>query len=199
MADIIHFDGFCNLGRSVQMHEGQPETPEQVLEAMDHFGIHEALCIDALGRETNPMGGNERIIKRTADHPRLHPAWTGLMPQSRELPPPREFVAQMHEQGVGALYLFYRQFDIRLEDWGAKGVPYDPVGKRFGAEVGKTRPGVKAYRRDSYCAGERPSAYNPAMTRQAMASELGLTEFLEVAAPSATKVHIEPDMELIEL
>ena len=37
------------------------------------------------------------------------------------------------------------------------------------------------------------------MTRQAMASELGLTEFLEVATPSATKVHIEPDMELIEL
>ncbi len=47
--------------------------------------------------------------------------------------------------------------------------------------------------------GERPAAYNPAMTRQAMASELGLTEFLEVATPSATKVHIEPDMELIEL
>ncbi|MFO7945713.1 MAG: amidohydrolase family protein [Armatimonadota bacterium] len=100
------------------MTEGQPETPEQVLEAMDHFGIHEALCVDPLGRETNPMGGNERIIERTADHPRLHPAWTGLMPQSREFPPPDEFVTQMHEQGVGALYLFYRQFDIRLEDWG---------------------------------------------------------------------------------
>lgn len=47
--------------------------------------------------------------------------------------------------------------------------------------------------------GEQPTAFNPAMTRQAMASEQGLSEFLEVATPSATKVHIEPDMELVEL
>jgi len=47
--------------------------------------------------------------------------------------------------------------------------------------------------------GERPAAHNPAMTRQAIASELGLAEFLDVATPSATKVHIEPDMELVEL
>jgi NADH-quinone oxidoreductase subunit G len=47
--------------------------------------------------------------------------------------------------------------------------------------------------------GERAAAYNPAMTRQAMAAELGLEEFLDVPTPSATKIHIEPDMELVEL
>jgi hypothetical protein len=100
------------------MHEGQPETPEDLLSAMDHFGIHEALVLDPLGVEANPMAGNERILWRTKDHPRLHPAWTGLMTHSRELPPPRELVTRMREEGVGALFLCYRHFDIRLEEWG---------------------------------------------------------------------------------
>jgi NADH-quinone oxidoreductase subunit G len=47
--------------------------------------------------------------------------------------------------------------------------------------------------------GEQPTAFNPAMTRQAMAGEPGLREFLDVATPSATRVHIEPDMQLVEL
>ncbi|MCJ7822244.1 MAG: amidohydrolase, partial [Armatimonadetes bacterium] len=74
--------------------------------------------LDPLAVEANPMAGNRRVVERTKDHPRLHPAWAGLMTHSRELPPPRELVAEMRESGVGALFLFYRQFDIRLEEWG---------------------------------------------------------------------------------
>ncbi|HGE72231.1 TPA: hypothetical protein ENX78_15435, partial [Candidatus Poribacteria bacterium] len=115
---IYYFDAVCYLGRHVHKQEGQPETAEEIISAMDHFGIHEALVIDVLSRETNPMAGNKRIIERTKDHPRLHPAWAGLMPQSQELPPPQELVNQMQELGVGALFLFYGQFDIRLTEWG---------------------------------------------------------------------------------
>lgn len=115
---VTYFDACCYLGRHVHMPEGQPETSEEILAEMGHFGIHEALVIDVLSREANPMAGNERIIERTKDYPRLHPAWAGLMPQSRELPSPKELVEQMREFGVGALFLFYGQFDIRLDDWG---------------------------------------------------------------------------------
>ena len=115
---ITYFDACCYLGRHVHMPDGQPETIEEMLEAMNHFGIHEALVIDVLSREANPMAGNERIIQKTKNHPRLHPAWAGLMTHSREFPPPRELVAQMEELSVGALFLFYGQFDIRLDDWG---------------------------------------------------------------------------------
>ena len=118
MDNISYFDACCYLGRYVNMPEGQPETAEEIINAMDHFGIHEALVIDALAREANPMAGNERIIQRTKNYPRLHPAWAGLMTHSRELPPPRDLVSQMEELGVGALFLFYGQFDIRLDDWG---------------------------------------------------------------------------------
>jgi hypothetical protein len=118
MNTIKYFDACCYLGRYVHKPDGQPETADEIISAMDHFGIHEALVIDVLSRETNPMAGNQRIIERTKNYPRLHPAWAGLMPHSKELPAPKELVAQMEEFGVGALYLFYGQFDIRLTEWG---------------------------------------------------------------------------------
>ncbi len=112
------FDACCYLGRHMLMQEGQPETADGLLAEMDHYGLTEALVLDPLATEANPMAGNERIVQRTAAHPRLHPAWTALMPHSREMPSPIDFVAQMREQGVGAVFLFYRQFAINLADWG---------------------------------------------------------------------------------
>lgn len=117
MAEITYFDAVCTLGRSVRLAEGQPETAEDILAAMDHYGIHEALVIDALAKEANPRAGNERILERTREHPRLHPAWAGLMPHSHELPPPAELVARMRADGVGALFLFHGHMDIRLDGW----------------------------------------------------------------------------------
>ncbi|MGD9518185.1 MAG: amidohydrolase family protein [Armatimonadota bacterium] len=118
MADITYFDARCYLGRYLQTVEGQPIDEPSLLSGMDHFGIHEALVLDSLSVASNPMAGNRRILERTANHPRLHPAWAGLLPHSREFPPPREFVSEMKECGVGAVYLFYRQFDLPLDDWG---------------------------------------------------------------------------------
>ena len=115
---IARFDACSYLGRHMKMTEGQPETAEGLLAVMDHYGLHEALVVDPLAAEVNPMAGNARIVARTRNQPRLHPAWCGLMTASRELPPPKELVAQMREQGVGALFLYYRQFDIRLDAWG---------------------------------------------------------------------------------
>jgi predicted TIM-barrel fold metal-dependent hydrolase len=117
MADISYFDAFCVLGRALHTGPDQPATVDELLGAMDHFGIHEALAIDSLCTSSNPMAGNRRILERTRNQPRLHPAWAGLMTHSREFPEPREFVAQMRDQGVGALFLFYGQWAIPLEDW----------------------------------------------------------------------------------
>jgi hypothetical protein len=89
MDKITYFDACCYLGRYVHMPDEQPETAEEIISAMDHFGIHEALVVDVLSREVNPMAGNKRIIERTKNNPRLHPAWAGLMTHSKELPPPK--------------------------------------------------------------------------------------------------------------
>ncbi len=117
MSTVSHFDACCYLGRGVHSTEQQPATAPEILAEMDHFGIHEALVIDTLSASCNPQAGNQRIIERTRDHPRLHPAWAGLMTHSGEQPRPAEFVEQMRELGVGALYLFYGQFGIPLTEW----------------------------------------------------------------------------------
>lgn len=122
MAEVTFFDAVCLLGRSVRLAEGQPESADDLLAAMDHYGLHEALVVDALAKEGNPRAGNERILERTADHPRLHPAWAGLLPSSRELPPPDKLVARMRAEGVGALFLFHRMMELPLEAWAVDGL-----------------------------------------------------------------------------
>ncbi len=117
MAEVTYFDAFCVLGRPVRMTEGQPDSVEAILAAMDHCGIHEALVVDSLAMEANPAAGNERLLETVRDHPRLHPAWCGLMTASGELPPPAELVERMRAGGVGALFLFYGLIDVRLEAW----------------------------------------------------------------------------------
>jgi predicted TIM-barrel fold metal-dependent hydrolase len=84
---------------------------------MDHFGIHEALVLDSISVGNAPHLGNERILAQNAGQPRLHPAWAAVLPHSRELPPPADLVAQMRAHAVGALWVFYGQYNLPLEDW----------------------------------------------------------------------------------
>lgn len=117
MSQISYFDACVTLGNYYARQPEQPETAEEILAAMDHYGIHEALVVDSLARDANPAAGNARLLERVADHPRLHPAWCGAMTAGRELPPPDELIARMREQGVVALFLFYGHINIRLDDW----------------------------------------------------------------------------------
>ena len=112
-----YFDANCRLGRYNRWSGREPITPEALLPVMDHVGVHEALVVDNLSREHHPLDGNERVLELTAGHPRLHPAWVGLPPRSGELPAPTEFVDEMAERGVRALFLFPRQYYFPLTDW----------------------------------------------------------------------------------
>ncbi len=117
MSDITYFDATCYLGKWLRTVPGQPNTPETLLAAMDHFGIHEAMVVDTISMATNPRAGNQRIVDVVRDHPRLHPAWAGTLTHARELPAPRDLVAQMRDEGVAALYLFYKHFHLPLESF----------------------------------------------------------------------------------
>jgi len=112
-----YLDCNCRLGRYNDWSGREPVTAEAILRAMDHYGIHQALALDNLSSEYHPIDGNERILRTTAGQPRLLPAWVGLPPASRELPPPRELVARMAERGARALFLFPRQYHFSLADW----------------------------------------------------------------------------------
>ncbi len=117
MPGITHFDACCVLGKSLRTHDSLPHDKPRLLEAMNHFGIHEALVLDSMSLASNPMAGNRRILEITRDEPRLHPAWSLFLPHSREFPPPAEIVAQMRDSGVCAAWLMYRHFGLPLDDW----------------------------------------------------------------------------------
>lgn len=112
------FDGNCTLGRHLKVHAEAPHTAADLLADMDHHGIAEALVLDCLSRECHPEEGNRRIVEVTSSAPRLHPAWSAL-PHGPcdEQPAPEEFLEAMRSNGVGALFLFPRQYRFRLSDW----------------------------------------------------------------------------------
>lgn len=124
-----YFDANCQIGRYNYWNGKQPIAAPDLLRTMDHYGIHEALVTAALGREYHPWDGNQQVLRLTAGEPRLHPAWVGLPPASRELPPPADLVEEMEEQGVRALFLYPRQYRFTLDDWCVDGL-LGPLAER---------------------------------------------------------------------
>lgn len=114
---ITYLDANVMLGPSEWVGAGHPTTPAALIEAMDHFGIHEALVRDAIGEMGSAMVANERILEVTRANPRLHPVWMLWPPYTHELPPPREMVAQMREHAVAAAWLSYGAFGLPLQEW----------------------------------------------------------------------------------
>jgi len=83
------------------------ETPEQLLAEMDFCNVDEALVTCAAQRCDSPIVGNELVVRETKGHPRLHPAWAILPPQTEELAPTVDaFIADMGRNNVRALWAF---------------------------------------------------------------------------------------------
>jgi predicted TIM-barrel fold metal-dependent hydrolase len=108
------FDANCMLGRrTIPAGLDGPMTPETLLAEMDRLGIAEALVYHAMAVDGHPADGNERLLREVAPYPRLHPCWV-LLPNSGEMPPPADLVAQMRASGGRAARLFptRHRFDV---------------------------------------------------------------------------------------
>jgi predicted TIM-barrel fold metal-dependent hydrolase len=111
-------DAKCLLGRHLRLQEGGAHTAADLLADMDRFGIAEALVLDCLSRENHPEEGNRRVLSAVRRHPRLRPAWSALgAAGADEQPEPAAFVEAMRREGVGALFLFPRQYRFSLAAW----------------------------------------------------------------------------------
>ena len=111
-----YFDANCCLGRFNSWNGTQPITAIELLAALDHCGIHEALVVGSLARENYPTDGNEQVLRLAAGQLRLHPAWVGLPPSCHEMPAPADLLAEMEERGVRALFLYPRHYGFALDD-----------------------------------------------------------------------------------
>ena len=100
------FDCYCALGHLTAPTFGQEfPTVADLLTAMDHAGIDEALVYAAPALEYDPPAGNQFLMEAIGGHPTLHPCWVLLPPATHEFPPPDELVTQMAREGVRAARL----------------------------------------------------------------------------------------------
>lgn len=118
MSDWRFFDANCTVGRHLKLAPEGLHTVEDLLADMDHHGIAEALVVHSLSRETHPLLGNPRALEAVSASDRLHAAWAAVHPVARDdQPPPEQLLEQMHQNHIGALFLFTRQYRIDLSAW----------------------------------------------------------------------------------
>ncbi len=135
------FDAKAALGRFVQPTPWS--TPEALLQAMDQYGIAEALVFHSQSCENHPIHGNQRVLELTEGNPRLHPAWSLLPPKSRDIPDVPGTLAEGLRRGVRAVFVFPRHYFMTIEEftrggafagceeWGVP-VIVDPCASPFG-------------------------------------------------------------------
>ncbi|MCK5805007.1 MAG: amidohydrolase family protein [Lentisphaeria bacterium] len=118
MSEFRLFDANCQVGRHLHWTPDQPQTRDDLLADLDHFGIDEALVIDSLSRENHPAQGNRRVLETTGGNPRLHPAWAA-MPHATPDEQLRgtNLLDEMRKHRVGALFLYPGQYRFTLSDW----------------------------------------------------------------------------------
>ena len=93
------------------------ETPAVLLEEMDFEGVSEAPPVyhTAMRGRPSPVGERADWWEATARHPRLHPTWAILPPQTEELRTVEEFLAGMKRHGVKALRAFPTPHTLPVE------------------------------------------------------------------------------------
>jgi len=97
-------------------------TADELLAEMDFCGISQALVYAAAMRDDTPQVGNELLISRIRDKPRVHGTWAILPHQTGEVPPPEQFVAQMKQHNIKALRAFPQSHSYLLN-----GVTFGPL------------------------------------------------------------------------
>ena len=90
-------------------YDGSADSPAALVRKMDELGIAEACPGTVIGRDFDPLVGNEWLAEHVAagTHAgRLHAAWTAATHHTGEFPQPEALIAQMRERGVRLLKLY---------------------------------------------------------------------------------------------
>lgn len=117
MGDVSFFDSHCMIGRRMGRTPREIWRVDQLLDAMDYFGIERALVFHALAKEYDPATGNEWLLKDIEATDRLYGCWVLLPSHTREMPPPVRLVEEMIRCGVRAARIFPKMHSFSLEPW----------------------------------------------------------------------------------
>ncbi len=110
------FDCNCRIGRSGTPVEGGPVTASEIVDRLKPMGIRRALVYSAIASELHPAEGNPAVFEDVKGSP-LVPCWVGLPSSTGELGSPEEFIANMRENGVGAVRLYPALHSYSFSKW----------------------------------------------------------------------------------
>lgn len=104
------FDSNCFIGLPTIAMDRPAPTAKSLLAEMDRSGIARALVWHVAQRDVSAQEGNRLLAKEIAPYrDRLGGCWTILPTQTRELPRPDEFFAQMTRANILALRVFPKE------------------------------------------------------------------------------------------
>jgi predicted TIM-barrel fold metal-dependent hydrolase len=108
MNERIYFDCSAMIGKRGAKDVETMYATEDLLEEMEWSGIHGALVAHWLGKEYDPSYGNRKLLKELKKSKRLHGVWTVIPHHTGEMPPPRDLIQEMKDNGIRAAKIYPR-------------------------------------------------------------------------------------------
>ncbi len=108
MGERIYLDCSTMIGKRGPKDIETPYETEDLLEEMEWCGIQGALVAHWTAREYDPMYGNRMLMRELKKSPRLYGVWAVMPSQTREIPPPRDLVQEMFDNGIRAAKMYPR-------------------------------------------------------------------------------------------
>jgi len=104
----IYIDCYAMVGKRGPKDIETPYETEVLLEEMEWCGIHGALIAHWVGKEYDPMYGNRKLMHELKKSPRLYGAWAVMPSHTGEMPPPKDLVKEMQDNGIRAAKMYPR-------------------------------------------------------------------------------------------
>jgi len=134
----------CNLGfgRPINAPATVIPTARALLDEMDFCGLAEALVYHVSVHLESPQTGNRLTLQHTRDHPRLHPTWAVLPPQTGELGTVDRFLTDMRAHRVKALRAYPEEHRYLLNALTFGSLFEETVARRIPFIVGPHWPAI---------------------------------------------------------
>ncbi len=96
------------VGARGPKNDETPVETEVLLEEMEWAGIQGALIGHSTAKEYDPMFGNRLLMRELKKSPRLYGAWALMPHHTGEMPPPRDLLHEMADNGIRAVKMYPR-------------------------------------------------------------------------------------------
>jgi predicted TIM-barrel fold metal-dependent hydrolase len=108
MSTRRYIDSFAMVGRFGRKDVEAEYSTEALLEEMEWCGIHAALVSHGAQKVYDPAYANRMLLAELKKSPRLYGVWSVMPHHTGEMPPPKDVVAEMRDNGICAAKMYPR-------------------------------------------------------------------------------------------